>query len=98
MPRVVEFHPAAIAEAAEARRWYHARSEHMGEAFMGEMDRAVEAISSSPERWPQVEEHTQRYLLRRFPYAVIYRPRPERVLVVAVAHMRRRPGYWRGRH
>ena len=65
---------------------------------MGETDRAVEAISSNPERWPQVEENTQQYLLRRFPYAVIYRARAERVLVVAVAHMRRRPGYWRGRH
>jgi plasmid stabilization system protein ParE len=65
---------------------------------MGEMDRAVQAISLSPERGPQVEEHTRRYLLRRFPYAVIYRAQAERVLVVAVAHMRRRPGYWRGRH
>jgi hypothetical protein len=48
MPWTVEFHPAAIAEAAEARRWYHARSESTGEAFMREIDRAVHAISLSP--------------------------------------------------
>ena len=98
MPRPVEFHPEAIAEAAEARRWYHARSENTGEAFMDELDRAVQAISLSPGQWPQVEERAQRYLLQRFPYAVIYRAQAERVLVIAVAHMRRRPGYWRKRH
>jgi hypothetical protein len=61
---------------------------------MAELDRAMEAVGDSPERWPAYLKGTQRLRLRRFPYSVVYRVEIRSVLVVAVAHERRQPGYW----
>ena len=97
MPNLVEIHPDAIQEAASAVEWYAARSLEAAEAFTVELDRAIEIISESPERWPTYLHGTRRYLLRRFPFAVVYRVRPSMVQVVAISHGKRRPGYWRKR-
>jgi len=95
--RPVELHPAAIDEARAAREWYAARSPAAGAAFGAELDRAIEAIAAAPERWATYLHGTRRYLMNRFPYLVVYREAPDRVQVIAVAHGRRRPGYWRSR-
>ena len=97
MPYRVEIHPDAIQEAAAAVEWYASRSRQAAEAFTVELDRAVEIISESPDRYPTYLHATRRYLLRRFPFTVIYRVRPSVVQVVAIAHGKRRPGYWRER-
>ena len=54
-------------------------------------------ILERPDAWPSYFANTQRVLLRRFPFFLVYRVRDERVEIVAVAHARRRPGYWRRR-
>ena len=97
MSYLVEIHPDAIQEAAAAVEWYASRSQQAAEAFTAELDRAVKIISESPERWSTYLHATRRYLLRRFPFAVVYRLRPSVVQVVAIAHGKRRPGYWRKR-
>jgi toxin ParE1/3/4 len=43
------------------------------------------------------EHNTRRVLLKKFPFSVIYRPEPDGIVIFAVAHQSRRPGYWRGR-
>ena len=96
-PPSLEFHPDAIAEARAAREWYAKRSPAAADAFMAELDRAVDLILSTPQRWPPYLHGTRRYPLRRFPYSVVYREIAGVVRVVAVAHGRRRPGYWRNR-
>jgi len=93
----VRFHPAAVAEAKAAHGWYAKRNPSAATAFMAALDAAVSAIRNSPGRWPQHSHGTRKYLLRRFPYAVIYRITDATIQVVAVAHGRRRPGYWRRR-
>lgn len=93
----VEFHPEAVAEAGAARAWYAERNVLSGEAFVAELDRAVDNIARTPETWPLYLHGTRRYLLRRFPFSVVYRARVDLVQIVAVAHARRRPGYWRTR-
>jgi plasmid stabilization system protein ParE len=98
MPAVgVAFHPEAIAEARAARAWYAERSRAAAEAFIAELDRAVALIAADPERWSAHPFGTRRFLLRRFPYALVYRVGASSALVIAVAHTRRRPGYWRVR-
>ena len=64
---------------------------------MAELDRAGMAIVDLPQAWPLFEGGTRRFLLRRFPYQLIYRQRADEIEVVAVMHQRRRPGYWRRR-
>jgi plasmid stabilization system protein ParE len=96
-PLPIELHPEAVAEARGAREWYEERSPVAAGAFMAELDLAIDRISSSPDRWATYLHGTRRYLLNRFPYFIVYRKTGDKLQVVAVAHGRRRPGYWRYR-
>jgi plasmid stabilization system protein ParE len=91
---VVELHPGALAEAEKAVAWYAQRNAHAAVAFARAVSHAIDLISESPERWPVYLEGTRRILVERFPFQLVYRVGGTRVLVVAVAHGRRRPGYW----
>lgn len=93
----LRFHPDAERELLEAQGWYRERSEVAAQAFALEIDRAVNAIMTAPTRWPRSQRGERRITLSRFPYSVLYRLRTDEVFVVAVAHQRRRPGYWRQR-
>lgn len=94
----VDFHPAASDEAEAAHGWYAERSPVAAARFREELDAAVTAILSDPDCGAPYLHGTRCYLLRRFPYLVVYhRPSEARIEVVAVAHGRRRPGYWRAR-
>jgi plasmid stabilization system protein ParE len=90
----VEVHPQAVAEARTALGWYRSRSDRAAEAFVQELDHAVERISEAPHRWPRFAAGTRRFLLHRFPFFVVYREVESGIQIVAVAHARRRPGFW----
>jgi len=94
---VIEFHPAAVEEARGARVWFEERSPAAADAFLAELDRGVDHVLEEPEAWPPFLHGTRRYLLRRFPFQLVYRRSGDVVTVLAVAHGRRRPGYWRNR-
>lgn len=94
-PAAVDLHPEALAEARAAYAWYRERNAVAAAAFMDELDAAVLAIGTDPLAWPAYLAGTRRYLLRRFPFSVVFRVREDGLQVVAVAHARRRPGYWR---
>jgi plasmid stabilization system protein ParE len=98
MPQfAVEFHPLAADEAQAAERWYRERNESASGRFQRELDRAIERISERPETGSPYLSSTRRVLLRRFPFFVGYRVRVADLEIVAIAHARRRPGYWRAR-
>ena len=97
MARELEYLEEALEEAEAAARWYAERSATAAAAFSDEIDAAESAIVRLPEAWPPFDHGTRRYLLRRFPFSVVYRIEPTRIVIVAVAHFRRRPGYWRSR-
>lgn len=97
--RRIELHPEAVAEARSALLWYASASRDVkiSHAFMFELDHALKQIAEAPDRWPAFVHGTRRYMLRRFPYAVVYRMSDKAVEVLAVAHSRKRPGYWKDR-
>ena len=95
--RHAEIHPEAIAEARAANRWYRTRSISAADAYLAELDQAVVAIAENPDRWPWYVYGTRRYVFRRFPFYVVYRERSETIQIIAVAHTRRKPGYWKRR-
>ena len=97
MPRELEYLEEALKEAETAARWYAERSPTAAAAFATEIDAAESDILRLPEAWPRFDHGTRRYLLRRFPFSVVYRVEARRILIVAVAHARRRPGYWQSR-
>jgi len=96
-PRQIDVHPEAVAEARAAAQWYRERSALAADAFLAGLDLAVERIAENPEVYPHYVRGTRRYLLQRFPFYLVYREHPEKLELVAIAHGRRRPGYWKKR-
>jgi plasmid stabilization system protein ParE len=93
----LELLPAALAEAEEAAVWYAERDPRVSARFAEELDAALNRIAEAPDRWPLYLHGTRRVRLTRFPYLVAYREETTRILVVAIAHAKRKPGYWRKR-
>lgn len=97
MTKPVELHPEAVAEARAARLWYAERDPIAAVQFMDSLDHAMALVIEAPGRWPPYLHGTRRLLLRRFPFAIVFRELTDRIRVVAVAHQHRRPGYWSAR-
>jgi plasmid stabilization system protein ParE len=96
----VRFRPEAAVELREARAWYAAREKDLGQQFVAAVDAAVKRIAMRPHAFPALPRPTtvRRAQLRRFPFVVLFRILGhEMIEVLAVAHARRRPGYWRSR-
>src|SRR6185312_6418628 len=93
----IQVHPAAAAEFDAAADWYRESSERAAEDFVAEVDQAIARITQNHSAWSTYLFGTRRCLLRHFPYAVVYFLHGGEIKIVAVAHGRRRPGYWKGR-
>jgi plasmid stabilization system protein ParE len=93
----VEFLEEASAEYEEALDWYLTRSEASASKFASELAQAIGMIAEAPQRWPAGPHGTRKFLLHRFPFAVVYRELPSAIQILAVAHGHRRPGYWKTR-
>ena len=65
--------------------------------FANAVDAALTAVATDPQRFVAVDQLHRVCPVRRFPFRIVYRIVENRVLVVAVAHAKRRPGYWRDR-
>ncbi|MBI2994132.1 MAG: type II toxin-antitoxin system RelE/ParE family toxin [Gammaproteobacteria bacterium] len=81
----------------EAARFYERETEGLGADFLDDVQRAIDRLRDNPRLGLTITTELRRSLLSRFPFSVIYAVEPEGLLIVAVAHQRRRPGYWRGR-
>jgi len=94
-----DFHPAAEAEYLDAIAYYESKRPGLGTAFLKEFESTVSAICAAPHRNPiERSPDIRRKRLQRFPYTVLYRETANTVELLAVAHHRRRPHYWLGRH
>ena len=91
------FHPDAEEELAEAAEYYEARRPGLGGVFASEVIHTISLIREYPDAGTPLGASRRRMTLRRFPYSVVYRRDSDSVVIVAVAHQSRRPGYWRGR-
>ena len=96
--RGLELHEEAGAEYDAAFDWYLERSPDAALKFDSELNRAVAEIARAPQRWASGPYQTRRFLLRKFPFVLIYRERAGGdIQIVAVAHTSRKPGYWKER-
>lgn len=84
-------------EMTEASVFYEGASAGLGNSFLDEIHRVVNILREHPELGQPVGRGLRRALLHRFPFSLIYSVEVDEVLIVAVAHQRRRPGYWRNR-
>lgn len=92
-----EFHHEAAAEFEAAVDYYENCAPGLGVDLRQDVEAAVKKIQARPSRWPLYGRRARRYYIRRFSYLVIFLELPNNILIVAVAHGRRRPGYWKHR-
>jgi toxin ParE1/3/4 len=91
------FHPEALEEYQAAAHWYEKRGKVLSLRFVDAVEDAIWKIAEAPERWRIVDEDVHRCLTRVFPYGILYTIEPDFVLLVAVMHLSREPGYWKHR-
>ena len=87
----------AAAELDEAVAWYAAQAPGLDRRFIDEMLMARKRIAERPYAWHPLADGVRRFRLGRFPYGVIYAVEADEIVVLAVAHLHRKPNYWRGR-
>ena len=95
-PRLV-FRPEAEAELLDARAWYEGERVGLGAIFAAAVETTVTAILQDPLAYPRVKGDIRRAVVRRFLYAVYFRPIDDEIIVLAVMHGRRNPRHWRSR-
>jgi len=93
----VRFLPAAREELLAAVAYYEERQPGLGARLNAEVEHAVATMIAYPAIGSPITRNARRILLNRFPYSVVYRASSDEIVVIAVAHQRRRPGYWRRR-
>jgi toxin ParE2 len=90
----VRFLPVAAEELARAVADHELMQPGLGVRFERSFWNALDYIRRSPNAAPMIAADTRRHRLRRFPWGIVYTLRDEVVLIVAVMHLHRRPGYW----
>lgn len=93
----VAFHPAAAAELTEAVAYYTAIDPALGQHFYSEMERLLGEVSTHPKTFRQFHPPVRRHFSSWFPYGIIYLEQKDSLWIVAVMHMKRKPGYWKER-
>jgi plasmid stabilization system protein ParE len=94
MRKNIEILPAARRELDQIAGTYNDEVSGLGGEFLGEVEKSLKILQEHPFSGPEYLAGTRRMRVARFPYAVVYRVNETRLVVVAIAHHRRRPGYW----
>jgi plasmid stabilization system protein ParE len=102
MKKAVRLEPDAEDELDAAAAWYERQRPGLGQDFIDEIARCLTRVTEAPHSFSLLpsarrELEIRRAAVHRFPYAVLFLDQTKAVRVLAVAHQRRRPGYWRGR-
>ena len=90
------FHPEARLEYLLAIDWYRERSQNTAIQFTAEVETAITSARES-RRYPAYGYGASRVIVEGFPYSVVFRETSDEIQIIAVAHGKRRPGYWRDR-
>jgi toxin ParE1/3/4 len=92
-----ELHPEALTEYHEAALYYAQRDPALALRFVEAVEDAISRIVETPFAWRVLDDDVHRCLTRVFPYAVLYTIEADYILIVAVMHGSREPGYWKRR-
>ena len=93
MKRVV-YHRLAAKELIESALFYDERRTGLGDEFLTEVEAVSEFVREQPELGRPGAHGTRSFPTKRFPFRIVYAFQPDRIWIVAVAHLSRRPGYW----
>ena len=91
------FHPEARLEYREAAAFYEKRQSGLGAAFTVEVEATLQNVLNEPERFRKLDRDVHTCRAHTFPYAILYTIEEGFILIIAVMHLRRKPGYWQHR-
>src|SRR5687767_423232 len=91
------FLDAALRELRGAASHYRAIRQELGLQFHESVDRAFDRLEKLPLSGALAGKNVRILRLERFPYGLVYVPRPSEIVIIAVMHLHRRPGYWKRR-
>ncbi|MCD6115427.1 type II toxin-antitoxin system RelE/ParE family toxin [bacterium] len=94
---LIRFLEIAQIELDQAIEYYNHESPGLGKDFLTEVLNTLNRIGEFPYVWHRLSERTRRCQTKRFPYGIIYYVRNKEILIVAVANLHRRPGFWNDR-
>lgn len=94
---LIEFHSGARRDFDESLDWYAAKSVVAAVRFVASVEAALAIVAESPLRFGTSDSACRECPLKRFPFRIVYRVVDDRVLIMAIAHTRRRPSFWRDR-
>jgi len=97
MMKRIDVHPEARLETKTSILWYRGQSESAAIGFAFELKEAFLAIRKHPHLYPAYLHGTQRRILDRYPFSIVYRELLDQIQIIAIAHQKRRPGYWKSR-
>ncbi len=89
--------PAARDEYREAAEHYLKESPRIAAAFVDQVEATIKLVRKKPTTWRVLHQNVRRCLVRRFPFGVYYTVENDEIVVWAIMHLHRRPGYWQGR-
>jgi len=93
----IDYLPGARRDFDESFDWYSERSTEAALRFADAVDAALGKVAADPTRFVTLDGVHRECPVKKFPFRIVYRVVDNRVLVVAIAHAKRRPGYWRER-
>jgi hypothetical protein len=81
----------------EAAAYYETQQSDLGRRFLAAVQDAINRIVVNPHLYPAVELDVRRCIMKTFPFCVLFRERPDMLIVMAVMHLHRDPDYWKTR-
>ena len=93
----IRYFQSARREMLRDARWYRDRRQGLDDEFLVEIEAVIRLIKTFPEAGSIVETVYRRLIVKRFPYNIIYRVTATEIVIVAVAHQKKRPDYWHRR-
>jgi plasmid stabilization system protein ParE len=92
-----QYHPEAAKELTSSIQYYERKSNGLGAEFFDEVEEAIAQALTHSKSGTLITEQNRRILLQRFPFELIYDVKDEVITLIAIKHMKQRPGYWESR-
>lgn len=92
-----QFHPEAEIEFNEYIDYYENIQENLGLEFAKEVYKAIQRVLNFPNAWQKLDNNLRRCLLNRFPFGIIYYQEKDKIVILAIMSLKRKPNYWKNR-
>jgi toxin ParE1/3/4 len=96
-PKRIVYHPQALDELIDAAEYYDLCSPGLGGRFVDGVESAADFICKNPYLLAPDKSGCRKYVMKKFPFLIIYRVKDDCIYILAVAHGKRKPGYWKKR-